>query len=414
MLYQVPDFTRLQALVDKKKVVITEAAIREVLRLDDAEGVDCLPNEEIFAKLARMGYEKPSTKLTFYKAFFSSQWKFLIHTILQSLSAKRTSWNEFSLAMVSAVICLSTGVETPLFEGMLVEQVIEEGGDKEEHVEADTTAQGDDTTAHGDDAQEPSIPSSTPPTSPPQPPQDLPSTSQLKRRVKKLEKGNMVNVLKLRRLKRVGTSQRVNTSEDTVMDDASNQRRIIDEMDKDNAVSLMDDNEEDKKEEEAKVVEDDQVQGRQAETQAKIYKIDLGHTLKVLSMQEDEPAEVQEVVDVVTTAKLITEVVTAANEIVTTGSTIIFAAEPQVTAATITAAPVRVVAATTRKRKGVVIRDPEEESTTCSIIPVDTKSKDKGKGIMVEEPKPLKKKQQVEMDEEYARKLHVELYKDID
>nr|GFD34917.1 ribonuclease H-like domain, reverse transcriptase, RNA-dependent DNA polymerase [Tanacetum cinerariifolium] len=51
--------------------------------------------------------EKPSTKLTFYKAFFSSQWKFLIHTILQSLSAKRTSCNEFSTAMASAVICLS-------------------------------------------------------------------------------------------------------------------------------------------------------------------------------------------------------------------------------------------------------------------------------------------------------------------
>nr|GEZ33964.1 hypothetical protein [Tanacetum cinerariifolium]GFA35416.1 hypothetical protein [Tanacetum cinerariifolium] len=33
---------------------------------------------------------------------------------------------------------------------------------------------------------------------------------------------------------------------------------------------------------------------------------------------------------------------------------------------------------------------------------------------MVEEPKPLKKKQQVEMDEEYARKLHEELNKDID
>nr|GFC47324.1 hypothetical protein [Tanacetum cinerariifolium] len=63
------------------------------------EGVDCLPNEEIFAELAQMGYEKPSTKLTFYKAFFSSQWKFLIHIILQSMSAKRTSWNEFSSAM---------------------------------------------------------------------------------------------------------------------------------------------------------------------------------------------------------------------------------------------------------------------------------------------------------------------------
>nr|GEU32738.1 putative ribonuclease H-like domain-containing protein [Tanacetum cinerariifolium] len=77
------DVTRLQALVDnKKKVVITEATIRDALHLDGAEGVDCLPNEEIFAKLARMGYEKPSTKLIFYKALFSSHWKFLIHTIL--------------------------------------------------------------------------------------------------------------------------------------------------------------------------------------------------------------------------------------------------------------------------------------------------------------------------------------------
>nr|GEU97658.1 hypothetical protein [Tanacetum cinerariifolium] len=88
--------------------------------------------------------------------------------------------------------------------------------------------------------------------------------------------------------------------------------------------------------------------------------------------------------------------------------------EPQVPAATITAALVRVAAASTGRRKGVVNRDPEEESTTSLVIPADTKSKDKGKGIMVEEPKPLKKKQQVEMDEEYARKLHAELNKDID
>nr|GFC70512.1 hypothetical protein [Tanacetum cinerariifolium] len=33
---------------------------------------------------------------------------------------------------------------------------------------------------------------------------------------------------------------------------------------------------------------------------------------------------------------------------------------------------------------------------------------------MVEEPKPMKKKQQVKIDEEYARKLHEELNKDID
>nr|GEY08822.1 hypothetical protein [Tanacetum cinerariifolium] len=91
---KVNDVIRLQALVDKKKVVVMEATIRDALCLDDAEGVECHPNEEIFAKLAKMGYEKPYTKLTFYKAFFSSQWKFLIHTILQCMSAKRTSWNE--------------------------------------------------------------------------------------------------------------------------------------------------------------------------------------------------------------------------------------------------------------------------------------------------------------------------------
>nr|GFA17633.1 putative ribonuclease H-like domain-containing protein [Tanacetum cinerariifolium] len=70
---KVNDVTRLQALVDKKKVVVTEAKIRNALRLDDAEGVECLPNDEIFTELARMGYEKPSTKLTFYKPFFLSQ-----------------------------------------------------------------------------------------------------------------------------------------------------------------------------------------------------------------------------------------------------------------------------------------------------------------------------------------------------
>nr|GEW93930.1 Gag-Pol polyprotein [Tanacetum cinerariifolium] len=247
------------------------------------------------------------------------------------LSAKRTSWNEFSSAMASAVICLSTG----------------------------------------DDAQEPSIPSATPPTPSPQPPHDLPSTSQ--------EALDVCTALTIR-----VEHLEIDTSKESMMDDASNQGKMIDEMDRDDAIALMDDKEEEKKEEEAKVVEDDQVQGRQAE----IYKIDMDHASKVL------------------------KVVTAAGETITAASTIICAAEPQVPVATITAAPVRVVATSTRRRKTVVIRDPKEESST--VIPANTKSKDKGKGIMVEEPKPLKKKQQVDMDEEYAKKLHAELNKDID
>ncbi|GKC86487.1 hypothetical protein Tco_1147136 [Tanacetum coccineum] len=57
--------------------------------------------------MTRMEYEKVSQKLTFYKAFFSPQWKFLIHTILQCISAKTTAWNEFSSTMASAIICLA-------------------------------------------------------------------------------------------------------------------------------------------------------------------------------------------------------------------------------------------------------------------------------------------------------------------
>nr|GFD30582.1 hypothetical protein [Tanacetum cinerariifolium] len=62
-------------------------------------------------------------------------------------------------------------------------------------------------------------------------------------RVKKLERRNKVRVLKLRRLQRVGTAQRVETSNETVMDDVSNQGRMIAEMDQDTDVVLEDDKE---------------------------------------------------------------------------------------------------------------------------------------------------------------------------
>ncbi|GJV34742.1 putative ribonuclease H-like domain-containing protein [Tanacetum coccineum] len=93
---------QLQALVDEKKVIITESSVRRDLQLEDAEGVDCLPNATIFEQLTLMGYEKLSQK-----AFFSPQWKFLIHMILQCLSSKTTAWNEFISIMVSAIICLA-------------------------------------------------------------------------------------------------------------------------------------------------------------------------------------------------------------------------------------------------------------------------------------------------------------------
>ncbi|GJT05210.1 hypothetical protein Tco_0839672 [Tanacetum coccineum] len=55
---------QLQALIDKKKVIITEASIRNDLHLDDTEGTDCLPNTTIFEELAKMGSGKDSIPLT--------------------------------------------------------------------------------------------------------------------------------------------------------------------------------------------------------------------------------------------------------------------------------------------------------------------------------------------------------------
>nr|GEZ37722.1 hypothetical protein [Tanacetum cinerariifolium] len=355
------DVTRLQALVDKKKIMISEDVIREILQLNDAKGVICLPNEEIFAGLAQIGYEKPSTKLTFYKAFFSSQWKFLIHNILQPLSTKRTSWNEFSTAMASVVICLSKGqrfnFSKYIFDSLVrnvdssskfymyprfIQLIIQaQVGDLSTHttrfifpaltqkvfanmrrvrkgfsgVETplfeieDVIEDVAEDVAHVATPSPPShgIPSPPQePSSPPQQPHRL-EIVKLKAKVKKLEKTDKIKSLKLRRLRKVGESRQVESSDD----------------------------------------------------------------------MEDE------VVEVVTTAKIITEVVTAAASQVSAASTTIPVASVTIPAAN----PTIFVAAPTV---------------------------DKGKGIMIEAPKPMKNKDQFKMDAEYARKLQEEIDRDHD
>nr|GEX29558.1 hypothetical protein [Tanacetum cinerariifolium] len=125
---------------------------------------------------------------------------------------------------------------------------------------------------------------------------------------------------------------------------------------------------------------------RMAESQAKVYHLDLQHTEKVLSMldtDEAEVAEVEEVLEVVTAAKLMTEVVT-------TGAPITTAAQVPKPSAS-------------RKRRGVVIQDTKETATTSVIVHSEVKSKDKGKGILIEEPK--LKKEQVKRREKQDNKV---------
>nr|GFC83170.1 hypothetical protein [Tanacetum cinerariifolium] len=67
----------------------------------------------------------------------------------------------------------------------------------------------------------------------------------------------------------------------------------------------------------------------------------------ILSTQEDE-SKVQEAVEIVTTAKIMTEVVTAVAAQVSAVSTNLFAAKPKVAVARVTAVPV--TAAYSRRR----------------------------------------------------------------
>nr|GFB24591.1 hypothetical protein [Tanacetum cinerariifolium] len=98
--------------------------------------------------------------------------------------------------------------------------------------------------------------------------------TKLKQRVKKLEKRNKLKVLKLMRLKKVGTAQRVETSDDAVMDDVSKQGRIIADMDADVDVTLKDISKDVAVDDEIKESVD--VQGRQAEPQAQICGVSDG------------------------------------------------------------------------------------------------------------------------------------------
>nr|GEV34907.1 retrovirus-related Pol polyprotein from transposon TNT 1-94 [Tanacetum cinerariifolium] len=331
----VNDVPRLQALVDKKKVIISEATIRDALHLDDAEGRKFNFSKYIFDSLVRT-VDSP-TKVYMYPRFL----QLMIKKQVGDLSLYTTKYSSPALtrkvfANMRRVGKGCFGVETPLFEGLIVAQQVGEGAAEVNVKDVSTAGVAAEGAASAADDEvsaavnEPSIPLPTLPTQPQS--QDLPSTSQ---RVKKLERRNETS--KLRILKKVGTTHRIETSDDTIMDDVSKKGRIIADMDANKDMSLKDVAAVAKDVQDAKIKESSDVQGRKAESQEQIYQIDLEHADKVLSMQDVdiEPAELQEVVEVVTTAKLITEVVT-------TASTTITATAPQLTTAaalTLTTAP---------------------------------------------------------------------------
>ncbi|GJR00240.1 hypothetical protein Tco_0523224 [Tanacetum coccineum] len=370
---------QLQALVDGKKIIITESTVRRDLQLEDAEGVDCLPNATIFEQLALMGYEQVSQKLTFYKAFFSPQWKFLIHIVLQCLSPKTTAWNEFSSTMASAIICLATNQKFNfskfIFESMVknLDNVdkflmyprkpkrkdthIPQSSGPTKHVadeavykELDDSLLRAATTASSLEVEQDS--GNINKTQSKATPNDVGSqgttsgevthfevTTQaneiasLKMRVKKLEKKDRSRTHKLKRLYKVGLSARVESSgdEEDLGEDASKQGRRIHDIDAHEDITLVND-------------QDD----------ADIFDVNTLTGDEVLAEQEVAAKDVNLTVDEVTLAQALAALKSVKPKVkanvVEEPSIPVSAASIKVSAATTT-----ITATTLTPRKGIVI-----------------------------------------------------------
>ncbi|GJV19673.1 putative ribonuclease H-like domain-containing protein [Tanacetum coccineum] len=496
----VNEVRQLQALVDKKRAIISESSIRRDLHLDDAEGTDCLPTATIFEEQARIGYEKPSQKLTFYKAFFSPQWKYFIHTITECLSAKSTAWNEFSSSMASLFICLATnqkfnlskyifdamvkhldgGVKflmylrflqvfinqqlgdmsthkkifvnpfhtkkvfanmkragkdfsgriTPLFDTMMV-QASKEVGEDSDHPTDSTqipiidqpstsskpkkkqpskkTQRQEAEVSQDETEHEESVPT---PSNDPQPSGEdsmqltdlmvlctklqtqvldlekakdaqAKEIAALKKRIQRLERKKMSRPTGLKRLKKVGMSRRVESSEDQeslgAPEDASKQGRIDETQERQDDELMFDTGvlDTDEMPVEAKVDEKD-------EQSTKLDDSTAGEAVTTASVEDSAaPTTIEEI----TLAQTLIQIKAAKPKVVIIAATTTTTIRPEA--------------------RGVVVQELSEFRALQEAQP--SISKDKGKGIMIEPEIPLKRKDQIPLDEQIARDIQAKL-----
>ncbi|GJR49850.1 putative ribonuclease H-like domain-containing protein [Tanacetum coccineum] len=112
----------IRATIDTIGYTITEASIRDSLQLADATGITMLPNDEIFEGMGQIGYPTDGT-FTFWKSFFTPQWRYLVHHLLHYISSKSGGWDQFGSNIATALICLSTdrvyNFSKLIFDGMV-------------------------------------------------------------------------------------------------------------------------------------------------------------------------------------------------------------------------------------------------------------------------------------------------------
>ncbi|GKD60174.1 hypothetical protein Tco_1297683, partial [Tanacetum coccineum] len=260
---------QIQALVDGKKVIITETSVRRALQLKDAEGTECLLNVTIFAKLERMG-------------------------------AKTTAWNEFSSTISSAITCLATNQKFN-FSKYIFDNMVKnlEGGVKflmypsgSTEPITDKAANEEHVPIHYNDPL-------------------LSEIAKLKARVKKLESRNKSRTLGLKRVRKLSRTARIESSEDEglgAQEDASKQGRKIANLDADAEVTLV-----------------DEAQGRINDNlmfDTRFFDKQEVEVKKVVSTVDvTTPSATTTTVDELTLAKTLIEITTAKPKAVTTATT---------------------------------------------------------------------------------------------
>ncbi|GKC60062.1 hypothetical protein Tco_1087660 [Tanacetum coccineum] len=423
---------RIQALVDKNKVIIIETRIRSDLKLNDVEGTYCLPTATIFAELERIGTMASAIicLATNQKFNFS---KYIFDNTMKNLEGERPG-NGFS------------GRVTPLFPKMMIQASKDMGEDSAAPSDSHSTPiisqpssskpqkkksrrkqrkESGPTEPVTDEAHV-----STPSYDPPQSGEESMQLSELinlctslqkkvldlekaktaqakeivclKKRVNQLEKKRKLRTPGLKTLRKVGSTSRVKSSNDVSLgdqEDASKQGRKIADLDADSEVTLVDETQEMNDENlmfDTDVLEEQEKEVDEKEVSTADPVTTVGEVVTTTNVEATTAHAPTTTIDELTLAQTLIEIKAAKPKAVTFAATTTTTTRP--------------------KARGVVVQEPSEFKTTSSPLQASQlpQAKDKGKAKMVEPEKPLKKKDQIAIDEEIARNLEAQLQAELE
>nr|GEW21765.1 hypothetical protein [Tanacetum cinerariifolium] len=456
----VNDDVQIRALVDGKKLIVNEASIRRDLKLEDAEGTGCLPNDTIFEELTRMG---------FVQVFVNHQLGDMSHHkkifVTPSLTKKRKE-TEVPHTEPQTEEIVPTTSNDPLPSGEDRMQLIElmnlctKLQKQVLDLEKANTAQAKEIV-------------------------------DLKKGVKKLKRKKKSRTSGLKRLWKVGSNTRVESSEDKEslgdQEDASKQGSMINNIDQDRKETEVPHTEPQTEEIVPTTSNDPLPSGEDRMQLIELMNLCTKLQKQVLDLEKANTAQAKEIVDLKkgvkklkrkkksrtsglkrlwkvgsttrvesskdkeslgdqedeskqgsminnidqdveitlvdkTQARMNEEDMFGVNDLdgdevimdVTTGENVEqdeTVAEKEVsTADPVTTAGEVVTTVEDVEARGVIVQEPSEFKTTSSLQPSQLpQAKDQGKGIIVELEKPLKKKDQITSDEEVARKLEAHM-----